>query len=112
MLIVLMLWYGVPIGWNILLTPLVLGVVTIAALGVGCLLSALNVAFRDFKYTIPFLVQIWLFATPSVYMTMGDKPHDAETQRVNNRAARRNAAEPESAADLRPSIRSRRTYCD
>ena len=41
----------------------------LVSLGLGLLLSALNVAFRDFKYTIPFLVQIWLFATPSVYMS-------------------------------------------
>jgi lipopolysaccharide transport system permease protein len=48
---------------------------------VGALLAALNVAYRDFKYTIPFLVQIWMFATPTVYMNV--EPHDppaAETQ--------------------------------
>jgi lipopolysaccharide transport system permease protein len=37
------------------------------ALGVGLWLSALNVQFRDVRYTIPFLVQAWLFATPVAY---------------------------------------------
>jgi lipopolysaccharide transport system permease protein len=41
---------------------------TFAGLGVGALLAALNVAYRDFRYVIPFLVQLWLFATPTVYM--------------------------------------------
>src|SRR5690606_38415228 len=39
----------------------------ITALGVGLWLSALNVEFRDVKHTIPFLSQIWLFATPIAY---------------------------------------------
>ncbi len=99
MLLLLMFWYGVPIGWGILLTPVLLSVVTIAALGVGCLLSALNVAFRDFKYTIPFLVQIWLFATPSVYMRMGDGADE-------NKAAQQNVVAHNTAierADKTPS---------
>ena len=37
------------------------------ALGVGLWLSALNVQYRDVKYTVPFLVQVWLFATPVAY---------------------------------------------
>ena len=46
----------------------------LAALGVGTLLAALNVAYRDFRYVIPFLVQVWMFATPSVYMQLADEP--------------------------------------
>jgi lipopolysaccharide transport system permease protein len=34
----------------------------------GTLLAALTVAFRDFRYVIPFMVQLWMFATPGVYM--------------------------------------------
>ncbi len=41
-----------------------------AAVGVGALLAALNVTYRDFRYTIPFLVQIWMFATPTIYMNV------------------------------------------
>ena len=40
---------------------------TIAALGVGILLAALTVAYRDFRYVVPFLVQLWMFASPVAY---------------------------------------------
>ena len=46
---------------------LVLGLI-VAALGVGTLLSALTVAYRDFRYVVPFMVQLWMFATPSIYL--------------------------------------------
>ncbi len=68
MLLVLMAYYGIRPGWGILLVPGLLVVTAVAALGVGTLLATLNVSFRDFKYMIPFLVQIWMFATPTVYM--------------------------------------------
>ena len=48
--------------------PVIFGSILLAALGVGSLLAALNVAHRDFRYVIPFLVQLWMFATPTVYM--------------------------------------------
>ena len=67
-LLVLMLWYRVMPGVQILLVPVLILILTIAALGIGTLLAALTVAYRDFRYVVPFLVQIWLFATPSVYM--------------------------------------------
>ena len=68
MLGVLMLYYGVMPGLTFLLAPLpILGLV-LAASGIGSLLAALNVSFRDFRYVIPFLVQLWMFATPTVYM--------------------------------------------
>jgi lipopolysaccharide transport system permease protein len=66
----LMFHYGIVPGWQLVLLPLVLAVAAIAATGVGVLLAALNVAYRDFKYTIPFLVQVWMFATPTVYMNI------------------------------------------
>ena len=40
----------------------------VAALGLGTLLSALTVAYRDFRYVVPFVVQLWMFATPSLYL--------------------------------------------
>ena len=45
-----------------------MAVIVLAALGLGTLLAALNVAYRDFRYVIPFLVQVGMFATPTVYM--------------------------------------------
>ncbi len=59
---------GVAPGWSVLLLPLVVASLAVAAAGVGVLLSALIVAQRDFKYVLTFGVQLWMFATPSVYL--------------------------------------------
>jgi len=67
-LLVLMLWYHIMPCVQVLLVPVLILIVSFAALGVGTLLAALTVAYRDFKHVVPFLVQLWLFATPSVYM--------------------------------------------
>jgi lipopolysaccharide transport system permease protein len=64
----LMIWFGVMPSWSLLLTPAITILVLITGVGVGTLLAALNVAFRDFKYVIPFLVQLWMFATPTIYL--------------------------------------------
>ena len=68
LLLLMMIYYGVAPSAGLLLVPLIAFVILLAALGVGTLLAALTVSFRDFKYVIAFLVQLWLFATPSVYM--------------------------------------------
>jgi len=73
LLIAMMIYYRVAPGWGLLLVPLIFGAILLAALGVGTLLAALNVAYRDFRYVIPFLVQLWMFATPSVYMQVDDQ---------------------------------------
>jgi lipopolysaccharide transport system permease protein len=66
-LIGLMLYYGIAPTAAILLTPLFVLLAVVTALGVGLWLSALNVKYRDVRYVIPFLVQLWLFATPVAY---------------------------------------------
>jgi lipopolysaccharide transport system permease protein len=76
MLLVLMLCYGALPGPGLLLAPLIFAVIVVAALGVGTLLAALNVAYRDFRYVIPFLVQVWMFATPTVYMQLNQGNND------------------------------------
>lgn len=63
----LMVLYGVPIGPQLLLIPLLVLPLALAGVAVGLLLSALNVNYRDIKYVIPFLTQLWLFLTPVVY---------------------------------------------
>jgi lipopolysaccharide transport system permease protein len=70
----LMLAYGVAPGWGLLLAPLLIGLLALAAVGVGALLAALTVAYRDFRHVIPFLVQFWMFATPSIYRPDGVGP--------------------------------------
>lgn len=71
LLLAMMAWYRVTPSWQLLLVPLICAAIALVAMGVGAFLAALNVAYRDFRYVIPFLVQLWLFATPSVYMSTG-----------------------------------------
>jgi lipopolysaccharide transport system permease protein len=68
LLFVVMLIYQVPPGWTVLLAPFLVLMFALAAAGFGTLLAALNVAYRDVRYVIPFLVQLWIFATPAVFM--------------------------------------------
>jgi len=74
LLIAMMAYYRIAPGWGLFLVPVIFGVILVAALGVGTLLAALNVKYRDFRQIIPFLVQLWMVATPSVYMQVGDDP--------------------------------------
>jgi lipopolysaccharide transport system permease protein len=67
-LAVMMAWYGAAPGWSVLLAPAVMLLLTAAAAGVGVLLSALIVAHRDFRYILTFAVQLWMFATPCIYL--------------------------------------------
>lgn len=66
-LIGLMMWYGVTPHWGIVFLPAFVAFALLAALSVGLWLSALNVTYRDVRYTIPFLTQFWMFATPIAY---------------------------------------------
>lgn len=66
-LMVMLLFYGVGWSVNLLLVLPVVAAVLLTALGVGTLLSALSARFRDFRYVIPFMVQLWMFITPVVY---------------------------------------------
>ncbi len=66
-LLIMMLVYGIVPTINVLLLPFFLLLAFATSLGVGMWLSAMNVQFRDVRYTIPFLTQFWLFATPIAY---------------------------------------------
>ncbi len=66
-LVGMMLFYGIVPTWKLLLLPLFLSLATITALGIGLWLSALNALYRDVRYATPFLVQLWLFASPVAY---------------------------------------------
>lgn len=68
MLLGMMAWYGIIPGWELLLAPLLVFGLVIATLGIGMLLSALTVAYRDFRHVVPFMVQLWMFATPCIYL--------------------------------------------
>jgi len=66
-MLVLMVWYGVPLTVSALALTICLFGAILAALGVGTLLSALTVTYRDFRHVVSFLVQIWMFASPVAY---------------------------------------------
>jgi lipopolysaccharide transport system permease protein len=66
-LLLIMLYYGVGWSLNLLAAPLLLVLVMFMALGVGTLISALNVAYRDVSFLTPYLLQLWMFATPVIY---------------------------------------------
>ena len=66
-LLVMMGFYGVPLAPRVLLMPCFLLLAMATALGVGLWLSALNVLYRDVRFVVPFLAQIWMFATPIIY---------------------------------------------
>ena len=66
-LIGMMLYFGIVPGWAILVLPGFILLAVLTALAVGLWLSALNVQYRDVRYTMSFLVQFWLFATPVAY---------------------------------------------
>jgi homopolymeric O-antigen transport system permease protein len=65
--IALMIYYGVHVTWAITMVPVLIVLATLLALGVGMWLSALNVKYRDVRYAIPFLIQLWMFASPIIY---------------------------------------------
>jgi lipopolysaccharide transport system permease protein len=63
----MMAFYGIWPGMAVIWLPLLLALAFATALGVGLWMSALNVEYRDVRYVVPFLVQIWLFVTPVIY---------------------------------------------
>lgn len=66
-LIIMIFAFGMIPTINIIWLPLFLLLALVTAVGVGLWLAALNVQFRDVRYVLPFLVQIWMFATPIAY---------------------------------------------
>ena len=66
-LLVLMFCYGIKLTMALLTIPIFIVAAVGTALAVGIWFSALNLTYRDVRYTIPFLTQFWLFATPVAY---------------------------------------------
>jgi len=66
-LVPLMIYYHVTLTWQLALLPLLILVLMILALGVGTWMSALNVKYRDVRFALPFLTQIWMFLSPVIY---------------------------------------------
>jgi lipopolysaccharide transport system permease protein len=66
-LIVMVVWFGIVPGWNLLWLPIFLLLAVMTGLAVVLWLSPLNVRYRDVGHTIPFLTQFWLYASPVAY---------------------------------------------
>lgn len=77
LLAILMVAYSTPPTLAVLLLPLFLLLAIIAAFAIGLWFAALNVKYRDFQYTVPFIIQIGLFVTPVAYAT-SSLPHAAQ----------------------------------
>lgn len=66
-LVPLMLFYGYAPGWQLLTLPFFILLALLTAFGVGLWLAAINVRFRDVTHAMPFVTQLWMFATPVAY---------------------------------------------
>ena len=84
LLAVMLLAYGVAPTWQLLAAPLVVAIVGLFALGLGTGFAALNVVFRDFRYVVPFAVQLGMYATPAIYFAAkaGETETPSETIRL------------------------------
>jgi lipopolysaccharide transport system permease protein len=63
----IMAFYHVRVGWALLLLPFLVLITSLTAFGIGTGIAALTVAYRDFRYVVPFAVQVGMFITPVVY---------------------------------------------
>jgi lipopolysaccharide transport system permease protein len=68
MLAAMMLFTLVLPSWTVLCLPLIVLLLIGASVGIGTILAALTVSYRDFRYVLPFGVQLWMFATPCIYL--------------------------------------------
>lgn len=66
-LLVVMAFYGIEPSWKMLVIPPLMVVAALLALSIGLWLGPINVRFRDIKHTLPFMIQIWMYASPIVY---------------------------------------------
>jgi lipopolysaccharide transport system permease protein len=67
MLLGLLIYYGFPLTWTGLLAIPAVLLTTMLALALSVSLSAINVKYRDVRYALPFLIQIWMFVSPIIY---------------------------------------------
>jgi len=66
-LVPLMIYYRIHLSLGVLMFPVVVFLTALLALGVGMWLSALNVKYRDVRFALPFIIQLWMFVSPVIY---------------------------------------------
>ena len=67
LLILLMLYYNIGFSPGVLMLPILILLTVLLTIGIGMWMSALNVKYRDIRYALPFVIQLWMFATPIIY---------------------------------------------
>ncbi len=67
LMFILLIWYGITPSINLVFLPILIVITFFASFGVGVWLTALNVKFRDFKYVVPFIVQLGFYISPVGY---------------------------------------------
>ena len=72
LVLALLVFYRVMPNWQILMLPVVVANLILLALGMGTMLSALNVQYRDFRLAVPFMMQVWMYSTTTIYMMPTD----------------------------------------
>jgi lipopolysaccharide transport system permease protein len=67
LLVAIAIYYGVSLSWSLVLLPLFILMISMLALGVGLLSAAFTVKYRDVRHALPFIIQLWMFASPIIY---------------------------------------------
>jgi lipopolysaccharide transport system permease protein len=67
LLVGMMAYYAVPVSAGLLMVPVFVALIALLATAAGMWMSALNVKYRDIRYALPFLIQLWMFASPIIY---------------------------------------------
>ena len=78
-----MAWYGVPPDARLLALPLFIAHAALLALGLGLLLAALTVTYRDFRYVVPFSIQLGLFVSPVAFAARRCRSAGARSYALN-----------------------------
>ena len=84
-LIGMIVWYGITPGWALLALPLFIMLAVLTALAMGLFLAGLNVRYRDVGHAIPFLVQLWMFASPVAFPGSASFPNSCAFCMVSTR---------------------------
>jgi lipopolysaccharide transport system permease protein len=107
-LLALMIWYGILPGASIAALPLAVVLLTLAAVGVGTLIAALTVSYRDFRHAVMFLLPVWMLATPAIYLNR-ETPANGETAAPIRATNDRDAKSERGPSDVRGPLDSART---
>jgi lipopolysaccharide transport system permease protein len=67
LLFILLMYAGIPLTWRVVALPVFILVAMLSAMGVSLFVSSTNVKYRDVAYAVPFVMQVWMFASPIVY---------------------------------------------